>query len=33
MFHPVSLFKGGGDGGEGMGMVVAGVHTVVVVIK
>jgi len=25
------LFEGGGDGGVGMGMVVAGVHAVVVV--
>jgi hypothetical protein len=32
MFHPVGLF-GGGDGGEGMGMVVVGVHTVVVVVR
>jgi hypothetical protein len=32
-FCPVSLFEGGGDGGEGMGTVVAGVHAVVVVIK
>jgi hypothetical protein len=32
MFHPVSLFEGGGDGGEGMGTVVAGVHAVMVVI-
>jgi hypothetical protein len=32
-FCPVSLFEGGSDGGEGVGMVVAGVHAVVVVIK
>jgi hypothetical protein len=33
MFHPVGLFEGGGDGGEGMGMVMVGVHTVVVVVE
>jgi hypothetical protein len=32
-FNPVSLFEGGSDGGEGMGMVVAGGHAVVVVIE
>jgi len=29
VFHPVGLFEGGGDGGEGVGVVVAGVYTVV----
>jgi hypothetical protein len=32
-FHPVGLFEGGDDGGEGMGMVVAGMHAVVVVVR
>jgi hypothetical protein len=32
MFRPISLFEGGGDGGEGMGVVVAGVYAVVVVV-
>jgi hypothetical protein len=31
VFRPVGLFEGGGDGGEGVGMVVVGVHAVVVV--
>jgi hypothetical protein len=31
-FRPVGLFEGGG-GGEGVGMVMAGVHTVVVVVE
>ena len=33
VFCPVGLFEGGGDGGEGMGTVVVGVHTVVVVVR
>jgi hypothetical protein len=32
-FRPVGLFEGGGDGGEGMGTVVVGVHAVVVVVE
>jgi hypothetical protein len=31
-FRPIGLFEGGGDGGEGMGVVVAGVYAVVVVV-
>ena len=31
-FNPVGLFEGDGDGGEGMGTVVASVHAVVVVV-
>jgi hypothetical protein len=31
-FHPVGLFEGDGDGGEGVGTVAAGVHAVVVVV-
>jgi hypothetical protein len=27
------LFEGGGDGGKGMGMVMVGVHPVVVVVE
>ena len=33
MFRPVGLFEGGGDGGEGVGTVMAGVHAVVVVVE
>jgi hypothetical protein len=32
-FRPVGLFEGGGDGGEGVGTVMAGVHAVVVVVR
>jgi hypothetical protein len=32
-FHPAGLFEGGGDGGEGMGTVMVGVHAVVVVVE
>jgi hypothetical protein len=32
-FRPVGLFEGGVDGGEGVGMVVAGMHAVVVVVR
>jgi hypothetical protein len=32
-FRPVGLFEGGGDGGEGVRTVVAGVHAVVVVVR
>jgi hypothetical protein len=28
--HPIGLFEGGGDGGEGVGVVVAGMYAVVV---
>jgi hypothetical protein len=32
-FCPAGMFEGGGDGGEGMGIVMVGVHTVVVVVE
>jgi hypothetical protein len=32
-FCPAGMFEGGGDGGEGMGTVMVGVHAVVVVVE